>query len=71
MAAKGTSDVELTIRARNEASKAIDAVSSALNELKSAQTNMAAESRKTDSTLGQLGSAIARLNQQVGGLTAY
>lgn len=69
--AKGNSDVQLTIRAKNEASKAIDSVSSALAELKAAQSGVTQESRKTGSTLEQLGSAMTKLNQQVGGLTAY
>lgn len=69
--AKGNSDVNLTIRAKNEASKAIDSVSSALSDLKSAQAGVTQESRKTGSTLEQLGSAMTKLNQQVGGLTAY
>lgn len=69
--AKGNSDVNLTIRARNEASKAIDSVSSALSELKSVQAGVTQESRKTGSTLEQLGSSMSKLSQQVGGLTAY
>jgi len=69
--AKGRSDVELTIRARNEASKAIDSVASALSELKSAQSGVVTESRRTDSTLTQLGRAMDALSEKVGGLTAY
>lgn len=69
--AKGRSDVELTIKARNEASKAISSVSSALSELRSAQAGVISESQKTGSTLEQLGTAMSKLGRQVGGLSAY
>lgn len=69
--AKGSSDVQLTIRARNEASKAIDSVASALAGLKATQADVTQESRKTGSTLEQLGAAMEGLTKSAGGLTAY
>lgn len=63
-------DVELIIRARNEASKAIDAVSKALEGLVDSQGKLAASAGKTDSTLGRLGSSLGTLSRQLRGMTA-
>lgn len=67
--ANGNRDVELVIRAKNEASKALGAVSSALDELTKAQQKVSTGSDKTSSLLTQLGSTLAKLNQQIGGMS--
>lgn len=69
--ARGNRDVELVIRAKNEASKALGAVSSALDELTKAQQKVSTGSDKTSSLLNQLGSSLSKLNQQVGGMSAF
>lgn len=66
----GNRDVELTIRARNEASKALDAVTSALSDLTKAQEKAGEGAGKTGSLLTQLGSELNKLQQQIGGSTA-
>lgn len=68
--AKGNRDVELVIRAKNEASKALGAVSSALDELTKAQQKVSSGSDKTSSTLAELGNVVTKLNQQIGGMSA-
>lgn len=67
--AKGNRDVELVIRAKNEASKALGAVSSALDELTKAQQKVSSGSDKTSSLLTELGATLGKLNQQIGGMS--
>lgn len=63
-------DVDLVIRAKNEASKAISSVDDALKALTSTQEKVSAGAGKTDSALGRLGSALAGLDKQLGGMSA-
>lgn len=67
--AKGNRDVELIISARNEASKALDAISASLDTLTKAQADVARGSTKTGGLLSQLGTELAKLNQQIGGMS--
>jgi len=64
-------DVELVIRARNEASKAIDAISNALNTLTSAQANTGAGAQRMDGLLGELVHQFQALDAQTKGLQAF
>lgn len=65
--ARGDRDVNLVIRARNEASRALDSVSSALDELRGAQERTEQGSRATGNQLQQLGSTLQSLRKQAGG----
>lgn len=65
--AKGTRDVSLVIRAKNEASRALDSISSSLAQLQKAQKSTAAGSDRTGTMLSALGTEIGRLRQQAGG----
>jgi tape measure domain-containing protein len=67
--AKGNRDVELVIRAKNEASKALGAVSSALDTLTKSQANVAKGSDKTSGLLADLGAELSKLNSQIGGMS--
>lgn len=67
--AKGNRDVQLIISARNEASKALDAISASLDTLTKAQADVARGSTKTGGLLSQLGTELAKLNQQIGGMS--
>lgn len=67
--ANGNRDVDLVIRARNEASKAVDAVTSALGDLTRAQTGVTKGSEKTGGSLAELGAVLSKLNQQIGGVS--
>lgn len=63
-------DVKLIIKARNEASKAIDSVAEALGQLKTSQEQVASTAGKTDSALSSLGSELGKLNSKVAGMKA-
>lgn len=63
-------DVELIIRARDNARKAIEGVSGALRDLTTQQDQVANSARRTDGLLGALGSELNRLNAEVQGLNA-
>lgn len=63
-------DVELVIRARDQAGKAIQSVSDALKELSGQQADVAASGQRADSVLAALGTEFKRLNAEVAGLTA-
>lgn len=67
--ANGNRDVNLTIRAKNEASKALDAVSAALATLTKSQADVSRGSAKTSGLLTQLGTELGKLNQQIGGMS--
>ncbi len=69
--AKGRRDVELVVRARNEASKAVDAVTASLDALTKAQKVTADGAGKTQSKLGELGSALGALDSKVGGASVF
>jgi len=61
-------DVKLVIRARNEASKAIDSVAEALKDLTKAQKQTADTADKTSDLIGDLGSAFDTLKKEAQGL---
>lgn len=63
-------DVELIIRAKDEATKAIDSVSLALKSLVTSQTDLTGSATKVDTALTRLGSAMGTLNKQFAQATA-
>lgn len=65
--ASGDREVQLVIRAKNEASKALDSVTSALDTLTQAQAATAKGADKTGDLLAQLGAQLGKLQQQVAG----
>lgn len=60
-------DVDLVIRAKDEAEKVVQSITKALNDFNEAQKGTADSSGKTDSALGKLGAAFASLQKAVGG----
>jgi tape measure domain-containing protein len=64
-------DVELVIRAKNEASKAVDQVNAALTELTKIQGNLTRTGQGAESTLNKLGSTLSNLSGAVKGLQAF
>lgn len=69
--AKNSRDVSLVIRARNEATKAVDAVTEALREITKASQDFKKGSTGTDSVLSAIGKEIGALNQAVQGSNAF
>lgn len=69
--AKGRRDVELVVRARNEASKAVGAITTSLDALTKSQKNASASAGKTQSTLSQLGAELGKLGAQIGGASVF
>lgn len=63
-------DVELIIKAKNEASSAVDGVSKSLAELKERQEVLGASAKKTDGILGELAGELDRLKAVAGTLGA-
>lgn len=68
--AKG-GEVELVIRARDAATKAIDAVKGALAELTDAQQDAGKSAGKTDTLLGALGKQIGILSREAAALNNF
>jgi hypothetical protein len=64
-------DTELVIRARDEASKAAEAITTALLELKGAQDGVGKSASNTDGLLGKLGKALNELQAEAKGFEAY
>lgn len=64
MANKG--DVELTVRMRNEASKAVDAITAALEKLNGAQSKVGASAKDAGSSLGALVAEASTLMSKLG-----
>lgn len=62
-------DVELVIRAKDEATKAIGAIGDALKTLTKAQGDLSTTGDKADSSLEKLGKAIGDLDKKFQGLT--
>lgn len=58
-------EVDLVIRARNEADRAIKAASSALDELKRAQEGVQDSAKGTDSSLGKIAASMRNLDRLV------
>lgn len=63
-------DVNLVIKAKNDATRAIDSVASALNALAGVQDKVSASAGKTDGTLSQFGTTVAQLSQTLKSQTA-
>lgn len=68
MAAKG--DVELIIRAKNEATKNLDAINKSLKQLADQQTIVGDSAGKADDQLGRLGLELAKLQTNAQNLKA-
>jgi Tape measure protein len=68
MAGTSSRDVELVVRARDESSKAVEAIVQALGTLTDAMSSIDSGAAKTDGLIGQLGSAMGDLQRQVQGL---
>lgn len=66
MAAK---DVDLVVRAKDQATNVVDSITAALNEFIDAQSKLTQSAGKTNTTLGALGGALAKLDQELKGLT--
>jgi tape measure domain-containing protein len=63
-------DVELVIRAKNEASKALESIGDAVAVLTKAQDDLVSGASSTDSALSRLGKSITDLEKNFKGLTA-
>ena len=61
-------DVDLIVRARDEAGKVLDNLTSAFNSFVTAQGDLKDSSTKTESVLGKLGAAVTGLDKAVSGL---
>lgn len=61
-------DVNLVIRAKDEAAKVVDAITAAINEFADSQRDLQTRSEKTESSLGQLGAAFRQLDGAIKGL---
>lgn len=68
MARKG--DVELVIRAKIEATKAVQSFADELKKLAGVQTDVGTSAEKTDSLLGRLKSSLTQLDTEAKGLVA-
>lgn len=64
-------DVQLVVKAKNEASKTLSAITSALRDMTKAQSQAGAESDNTGSKLQRLGGELGKLKQSLGGVTAF
>lgn len=69
--AKGRRDVELVVRARNEASKAVDAITSALDSMTKAQASAAKGAKGAQTALSQFGSILDGLAAKSKGASAF
>jgi tape measure domain-containing protein len=69
--ASSNRDVELVVRAKNEASKALDAVTTALKGLTQAQAGVVAGTGSTTSVLSRFGAELGKLSQQVGSMNTF
>lgn len=67
MVSNGEREVQLVVRAKIEAGKALAAFSSALVDLTKTQKEVQTGAEKTGGTLTELGAVLRKLNQQVGG----
>lgn len=63
-------DVNLVVRARDEANKTLKEVAASLRALIGEQEDLAKSAAKTDSVLSALGREYAALNKEIAGLTA-
>lgn len=63
-------DVQLIIRAKNQASKVLDGVSNSLKAFTESQERLAGSANDTDQALGALASQFGKLNNQIEGAKA-
>ena len=63
-------DVRLVIKARNEATKAIDSVADALKQLSESQKKTGQSAKQMESVLGALGAEFQRLTKEAAALSA-
>lgn len=63
-------DVDLVIRAKDEAAGVVDRITKALNEFIDAQTSLDSKASKTETSLGRLGTAVNSLDKALAGLDA-
>ena len=68
--ANNNRDVELRIRAKDTASKAVETLTDALKDFAKTQDDLAKGSGKTGSLLSELGNAFQNLNSEISGLSA-
>lgn len=61
-------DVDLVIRAKDEAAKVVDSITAAINEFVEAQADLNKSAGKTSSTLGALGVALKNLDKELSGI---
>ena len=61
-------NVDLVISAKDEAAKVLDQITLALQEFTNASKGVDGSADKTESSLGQLGAAISKLEKSLGGL---
>ena len=61
-------NVDLVISAKDEAAKVLDQITAALESFSNASKGVDSSADKTESSLGQLGAAIATLEKNLGGL---
>lgn len=64
-------DVQLVIRAKNDASKAIDAVTSALKSLTEGQKSFGQTAKTTDSVLNKLGAELTKIASVAAGANVF
>lgn len=62
-------DVELVIKAKDDAAKVVDAVTAAINRFVDSQEDLKGQGKKTNSTLAGLGSALADLDKTLRGMS--
>lgn len=61
-------DVDLVIRAKDEAASVVDTITKALNEFVDAQAALDTRAKRTESSLGQLGAALGTLDKALKGI---
>lgn len=62
-------DVDIVVRARDEAAKAIETITKAFADFNAGQATMEARAGKTENALGKLGTALASIKQVAGDST--
>lgn len=63
-------EINLVIKARDEAKKTVTGIAEAMRDLTAAQDGLTKSAAKTDSLLGALGAEFTALNKEIQGLTA-
>ncbi len=61
-------DVDLVVRAKDEAAKVLDQITKAVEQFTDASRGMDSSADKSESSLGQLGAAVSKLQKEIGGL---